>query len=204
MAPDSSPTIYFGFGSNLWLHQMATRCPTSTYLGVARLNNYKWIINDRGYANVVEVGPKSTSKSEYSYVVYGLVYSLLPSDESRLDKNEGVPHAYMKELLACDFWASKDGEKVDVTAFPTESGKKMLVYIDRKRMNERTPKEEYVYRMNRGIEDAVKVGVPEAYVSEVMRRFVPAERKEDKRRSHEEKAKRQAVEFVDENLELGG
>ncbi|KAJ4360492.1 uncharacterized protein N0V89_001057 [Didymosphaeria variabile] len=201
MAPDpSSPTIYFGFGSNLWLHQMATRCPTSTYLGVARLNNHKWIINDRGYANLVEVGPKSTLTPDYSRVVYGLVYSLLPSDESRLDKNEGVPHAYVKELFPCDFWASKDGKKVDVTASPTESGKKMLVYIDRKRRTESTPKEEYVYRMNRGIEDVVKMGAPEAYVEEVLRKFIPVEGKEEKRKSLEEKAKRQLVDFVDENL----
>lgn len=89
---------------------------------------------------------------------------------------------------------------MDTTAPPTEIGKKMLVYIDRKRVSEATPKEEYVYRMNRGIEDAVKMGVPGAYVKEVMRRFVIADGGEEKRKSLEEKARRQAVEFVDENV----
>lgn len=94
---ESSPTIYFGFGSNLWLDQMRTRCPTSTYLGVARLNDYKWIINDRGYANVVSSPSANSSEKKYAHTVFGLVYALLPTDESRLDRNEGVPHAYTKE-----------------------------------------------------------------------------------------------------------
>jgi gamma-glutamylcyclotransferase len=95
----SSKTLYFAYGSNLWLHQMSTRCPSSAYLGIARLPNYRWIINDRGYANVVVVSSstsssstptKSEPKSKYSDVVYGLVFSLTPPDESRLDRNEGV------------------------------------------------------------------------------------------------------------------
>lgn len=44
--------LYFGYGSNLWKAQMQSRCPTSKYLGIARLNGYRWIINKRGYANV--------------------------------------------------------------------------------------------------------------------------------------------------------
>lgn len=194
----SSPTIYFGFGSNLWLEQMRTRCPTSTYLGVARLSDYKWIINSRGYANVVS-SPSTSKSPKHAHVVYGLVYSLLPSDETRLDRNEGVPEAYTKEYLPCDFWASEDGKPVDVSDEPTEKGMKMLVYIDRKRVSEDKPKEEYIYRMNRGIDDAVRMGVPKAYVEEVMRTFIPED--QGGRKSLEEKARRQAVEFIDENVE---
>ncbi|KAF2705617.1 hypothetical protein K504DRAFT_460329 [Pleomassaria siparia CBS 279.74] len=196
----SSPTIYFGYGSNLWLHQMDLRCPTSKYLGVARLNGYKWIINGRGYANVVEVKSKA---DRHKHVVFGLVYSLKKKDEARLDVNEGVPDAYTKEYLACDFWASTDGGKVDVDQDQSVE-KKMLVYIDRKRVEESTPKKEYIVRMNKGIVDAVKMGVPEEYVHSVMRRFIPEEGgnvdgdgKEGK--EMEKKALRQAVAFVDEN-----
>ncbi|KAF1960592.1 hypothetical protein CC80DRAFT_488891 [Byssothecium circinans] len=196
-------TIYMGYGSNLWLHQMRTRCPTSTYLGIARLQNYKWLINDRGYANVVQVPsspPTSTTSPHHSYpnVVYGLVYSLQNTDEERLDRNEGVPVAYTKEYLSCDFWAAAHGagSKIDTSDPPTKT-REMLVYIDRKRVEEDEPKEEYVYRMNRGIEDAIKVGVPVKYVDEVMRKFIPKE--EGKSKGIEEKALRQAGEFVDES-----
>ncbi|KAJ4362993.1 hypothetical protein N0V83_010110 [Neocucurbitaria cava] len=230
-AQTPQPTIYFGYGSNLWLHQMRIRCPTSTYLGIARLNNYKWLINDRGYANVVEV-PKSqrhhpqkdnTTTGKYSNVVFGLVYTLQPSDEQRLDKNEGVPIAYTKELLPCDFWSSSPSSspsttsphhhhKVDTSKPPTTAGREMLVYIDRERVTPDEPKEEYIYRMNKGIADAVDMGVPERYVEEVMRKFIPepvgegkgerddkTKSMEDLRKSVEEFAARQAASFRDES-----
>jgi gamma-glutamylcyclotransferase len=199
------PTIYFGYGSNLWQHQMRLRCPDSQYLGVARLDNYTWLINDRGYANVVEqaaaaalqvrlplepqaqapvqvqhepqaqaVLVPSDSVPIYSTVVYGLVYALSHADEARLDVNEGVPVAYTKEYLPCAFWPGAADGHVDVEKPPAET-RDMLVYIDRKRMTADKPRDEYVYRMNRGIEDAAARGVPGAYVSGVMRKFIPEE-----------------------------
>ncbi|KAF2019310.1 hypothetical protein BU24DRAFT_431171 [Aaosphaeria arxii CBS 175.79] len=211
MSPAAKPsTIYFGYGSNLWLHQMDLRCPTSQYLGVARLNNYRWLINDRGYANVVEVtnSSRTNEPSPYEDVVYGLVYSLEKEDERRLDLNEGVPIAYTKELLPCDVWQSEDGKPVDVSKKP-DSEEKMLVYIDRNRTTPSTPKTEYIYRMNRGISDALKQGVPQKYVDDVMRKFIPSDDKHDDDGDDEERkgnreamaqfAKQQAVRFEDES-----
>ena len=203
MAPSASPTIYFGYGSNLWLHQMTTRCPTSTYLGVARLPNYQWIINDRGYANVVEVtDSNSTSMSPYDDVVFGLVYSLEAEDEKRLDKNEGVPVAYTKEMLECEFWPSDTEHKVDTSKDP-EKKEGMLVYIDRNRVQPDKPREEYIYRMNQGITDAVKLGVPEDYVRDVMRKYIPAQEDDDGKEGERERmaefARGQAAEFRDES-----
>jgi gamma-glutamylcyclotransferase len=190
---------------------MSTRCPSSTYRGIARLPHYRWIINDRGYANVVAVptspspspfpsSPSSASSrispsnSKYSTSVYGLVFSLTPTDESRLDKNEGVPHAYTKELLTVDFWSGSTSYKIDTSKRPDEK-REMLVYIDRKRISPAEPRKEYVYRMNQGIADAVKLGVPEGYVREIMRGFIPQEEEE----GMAEMARGQAREFRDES-----
>jgi len=49
----------------------------------------------------------------------------------------------------------------------------MLVYINRKQVTDSKPKDEYVYRMNMGIKDAVKEGVPQEYVDQTMRPFIP-------------------------------
>lgn len=209
----SKLTLYFGYGSNLWLEQMATRCPHSHYLGIARLPNYTWLINDRGYANVVECSnstSNSSSEVDYKNCVYGMVYSLTPSDEARLDVNEGVPVAYTKEYLSCDFWsaASEKHKKVDTSLPPTETSKPLLVYIDRQRTSPSTPREEYVYRMNRGIHDALECGVPEEYVKEVMRGYIPSDDDEDgdkdgKKKEEREKmaefARGQAARFRDES-----
>ncbi|XP_014553962.1 hypothetical protein COCVIDRAFT_106213 [Bipolaris victoriae FI3] len=191
----SPPTLYFGYGSNLWLHQMSTRCPSSAYLGIARLDAYKWIINERGYANIVSATPSDH--------VYGLIFSLTPTDEHHLDKNEGVPLAYTKEHLPCTFWAGTSDRKIDVTRPPSETEKSVLVYIDRKRVTEGVPREEYVYRMNRGIEDAVRCGVPEGYVRDFMRGFIPEDNGGEEEGGEEggvgEFAKRQAAGFRDES-----
>jgi gamma-glutamylcyclotransferase len=196
-------TVYFGYGSNLWLHQMSIRCPTSQYLGVARLNGFKWLINDRGYANVVEAKSDNPKKSEFEDAVFGLVYTLEPDDEARLDKNEGVPIAYTKENLLCDFWSAgppsspeSTHRKVDTSDAPTYS-RDMLVYIDRKRIAPDEPRKEYVYRMNQGINDAVEMGVPREYVEEVMRPYIPEEK--GGRNEVEEFAKGQAAGFRDES-----
>ncbi|KAK4548253.1 hypothetical protein LTR36_010123 [Oleoguttula mirabilis] len=174
MADDlANTTLYFGYGSNLWKHQMHQRCPTSEYLGIARLNGYRWIINERGYANVVEIAHKSeTSPLAYKDEVWGLVYSLEEADEDNLDMNEGVPIAYTKEYLEVAFWPSKHaGNAPDVDKKAKQLD--MLVYINRKMTKPDKPKKEYIYRMNMGIKDAVKEGMPKAYVDKVIRPFIP-------------------------------
>jgi hypothetical protein len=54
--------------------------------------------------------------------------------------------------------------------------------------------------MNRGIADAVELGVPEEYVERVMRKFIPAEKEDgEEGRKMAEFAKGQAKEFRDES-----
>lgn len=191
-----STTLYFGYGSNLWLEQMSLRCPASRYEGIARLPNYRWIINDRGYANVVSSSSETEFAAPITDVVYGVVFSLTQEDEDRLDINEGVPQAYTKEYLTVDFWPGDLRRKegwVDITERPQE--KEMLVYIDRKRVTDSVPKTEYIYRMNLGIQDTLSLGIPKDYVDKVIRPFIP---KEGDYRDVHELARRQALAFEDE------
>jgi gamma-glutamylcyclotransferase len=209
MANNSNSTVYFGYGSNLWRHQMEKRCPHSEFQGVARLNDYRWLINERGYANVVQLprhkGDSSLSlhkqsdldPKSYEDEVWGLVYTLQPTDEERLDINEGVPFAYTKETLGCDFWPVDDDDDsgpANVTARPRKVD--MLVYINRLQVEPSDPKEEYVYRMNMGIKDAIEEGIPKKYVEKVMRKFIPESTGAG---DVEGLAWKQAVEFEDED-----
>lgn len=167
MSAPTPQSLYFGYGSNLWLSQMSYRCPNATFNGIARLKNYTWIINERGYANVVSASPHDE--------VWGMVYTLTPSDEERLDRNEGVPYAYTKEMLEADFWPNDAKDlfsAIDVGTIPEKT--KMLVYIDRKRTEPDDPREEYIVRLNSGIDDALKVGILPEYVNRVMRKFIPS------------------------------
>ncbi|KAL8934568.1 MAG: hypothetical protein Q9216_005843 [Gyalolechia sp. 2 TL-2023] len=89
--------LYFAFGSNLHLGQMARRCPESRYIGTGHLHDYRFQINERGYANVVP-SPGNC--------VEGLVYLLSKNDEERLDQHEGVPTAYEKHSLPVEVYTA--------------------------------------------------------------------------------------------------
>ena len=191
----TSPTLYFGYGSNLWKEQMRLRCPSSTYKGVGRLQNYRWIINERGYANVVSSKPSSSSSPQED--VYGLIYSLNASDERSLDRNEGVPHVYGKKMINIRYWPATSDEPVDISSKPEP--KDMLVYVDRVRVKEAKPKQEYVHRMNEGIRDALAAGIPEEYVDTILRKFIPPETEDgEDAESARQMARKQAESFEDE------
>ncbi|KAI1136003.1 hypothetical protein F5Y05DRAFT_392643 [Hypoxylon sp. FL0543] len=46
--------LYFAYGSNLSPTQMQVRCPSSAPIGLAHLPGWTWLINERGYANIVQ------------------------------------------------------------------------------------------------------------------------------------------------------
>ncbi|KAH9995002.1 hypothetical protein F4779DRAFT_200492 [Xylariaceae sp. FL0662B] len=187
--------LYFAYGSNLSTTQMHQRCPQSVPVGLAHLAGWNWIINERGYANIVQDAPSTaeqqgTGTSAPDNGVYGLLYRLHPDDEAALDAVEGVPWAYEKRFLDVDL-VGGDGDSEVGTGKETpgeeqgeeggKGGKKKLVrqalaYVDFRRVEPGAPKDEYVVRMNRGIREAVeKWQFPEAYVEKVMRPFLPAE-----------------------------
>ncbi|EAU88663.2 hypothetical protein CC1G_01036 [Coprinopsis cinerea okayama7 len=155
---ERSRPMYFAYGSNLWLDQMRRRCPDSVLRGVGILRDWKWIITDRGYANIVP------SPGD---LVYGLVFDLSKSDEDTLDVYENVPIAYEKEYKAVEFGP------LDTKS--SSALEEVLIYIDHIRVTENKPKHEYIHRINRGIEDGIKHGVPESYFEKYFRSFIPAD-----------------------------
>ena len=170
---ESSTTsqLYFAYGSNLSLYQMRTRCPTSSYYGLGILPGWRWIISKRGYANVVRVSDDEKSKGGVEgECVWGMLYTLEPADERLLDRAEGVPYSYEKEVLDIHLVSSADGSQVRL-----EVKVQALVYVDYKRTTPSTSKEEYITRMNRGIRNAVEKGMDMEYVEKVMRPFIREE-----------------------------
>ncbi|KAJ7156982.1 Butirosin biosynthesis, BtrG-like protein [Mycena crocata] len=153
-------TIYFGYGSNLWREQMNSRCPDNKCLGIARLRDWRWIINTRGYANVIP------SKGDE---VWALLYDLSPSDEVSLDIYEGVPSSYVKQTICVEYFGKNSYGEI-------RHGRRMvdaLVYVDVDRMLDGPPEEEYVHRMNCAITDALKEGVPKTYINKYLRPCIP-------------------------------
>ncbi|KAI1657697.1 hypothetical protein F4813DRAFT_359292 [Daldinia decipiens] len=167
--------LYFAYGSNLSSVQMRKRCPRSTPVGLAYLSGWTWIINERGYANIVEDRTKTDG-------IYGIIYRLHPDDEEWLDMNEGVPWAYERRFIEVEGLASvstaKDkgeGEVESTDQEKTSEKIQALAYIDFRRIRPSHPRNEYIYRMNDGIEEAMmQWGLPEQYVDSVIRPSIPA------------------------------
>ena len=84
-------TLYFAYGSNIDLEQMARRCPAAQVVGPATLENYELAFRGSGFATIV---PKKGS------VVHGLLWSTTPLCEQALDRYEGYPRHYTKEPVS--------------------------------------------------------------------------------------------------------
>ncbi|KAG5995984.1 hypothetical protein E4U43_002933 [Claviceps pusilla] len=198
-ARPASAKYYFAYGSNLHMKQMQRRCPNSKYVGFGRLPDFRWQINERGFANVV---------AAEGHWVDGLVYEIDDRDENKLDISEGVSKgAYEKRhmpvlvrLACCSLyrrpvswlvarggpsearikakhahWRSRTaGAGAGATCASLERRAcNVLVYISRVHVKDSGPRDEYVGRINRGLRDAVSLGMDEDYIRNCIRPFVP-------------------------------
>ncbi|KAM3470603.1 hypothetical protein MY8738_009684 [Beauveria namnaoensis] len=163
----NATTIYVGFGSNMWKQQVKTRCRTAAYLGIARLPGYRWFIAAQGGANI-------TLGSDDDDEVWGLAYSLQPSDEAELDVIERVPTHFTKNMIQARLWESMaaDGTR---RADPAQPGRAVgvLVYMSHERIATGKPRDEYVVRMNHAISDALSSCVPLSCIENVLRKWIP-------------------------------
>lgn len=82
--------LYFAYGSNIVIAQMAVRCPNARRLGTGILQDYRFRIDGRGFATV---------DRERGARVLGLVWHLTPADEASLDSYEEIPALYARAML---------------------------------------------------------------------------------------------------------
>jgi phage replication-related protein YjqB (UPF0714/DUF867 family) len=136
--------MYFAYGSNLCVAQMARRCPDATNPRPAMLADHDWLINQRGVATVEPFAGTQ---------VHGVVWQLSDRDLATLDSAEGVPVRYRRDRLTVH---TDDG--------PTQA----WVYIDH-RVDAGAPRPGYLERI---IDAAIHHGLPYRWV-EFLRRWDP-------------------------------
>lgn len=105
----SRDTLYFAYGSNINLHQMAVRCPAAKVVEPAVLENYELLFrgNDRAFG-VATIRPKEGSR------VHGLLWKITPECERSLDLYEGYPHLYEKQKIPL---TTKSGQQVSAMVY---------------------------------------------------------------------------------------
>lgn len=111
--------LYFAYGSNLSPSQMRSRCEynpdqSSRPVAIARIDHWRWLISDHGYANVIP--PKElrvpggvqeklggdVPVSGKEDAVFGVLYEMSAEDERLLDGYEGVDHWARKVAVVGD------------------------------------------------------------------------------------------------------
>jgi gamma-glutamylcyclotransferase (GGCT)/AIG2-like uncharacterized protein YtfP len=101
--------LYFAYGSNINLDQMARRCPEATVVEPVTLENYELLFRGNGGGcGVATISPKEGS------TVHGLLWNLSPKDEKALDFYEGYPHLYDKQPVNV---RTQNGSEITVMAY---------------------------------------------------------------------------------------
>ena len=137
--------LYFAYGSNLCVKQMARRCPDADDPRPAVLPDHDWLINERGVATVE---PSAGTQ------VHGVLWRVSDDDLAALDLAEGVPLRYRRDRLVV---TTGDG--------PSPA----WVYIDH-RATPGPPRPGYLQGV---IDAAVQHGLPQRWI-DFLRRWDPA------------------------------
>ena len=127
--------LYVAYGSNLNMMQMGWRCPTASVVGTGKIIDYKLT-----FRRVATIEPNIKSEVPVA------VWKIEDSDERALDRYEGYPTLYRKEMIDVEM---DNGEKV-----------KAMVYI-MNYGNPAMPYKEYLNTIIKGYED---VGLDPSYL----------------------------------------
>ena len=104
-----SGTLYFAYGSNINLQQMAVRCPAAQVVEPAVLEGYELLFRGNGSSfGVATIAPKEGSQ------VQGLLWKLTPYCELSLDIYEGSPRLYEKQAIMLH---TKSGKQVQAMVY---------------------------------------------------------------------------------------
>ena len=78
--------LYFAYGSNMECVQMKGRCPSTSFVGIAKLPNYRLAFTRHSTGRGCGV---ADAVPEKGHRVWGVVFKIAESDIDRLDKCEG-------------------------------------------------------------------------------------------------------------------
>ena len=113
-----SETLYFAYGSNINLQQMAVRCPDAQVVEPAVLEGYELLFRGNGSSfGVATIAPKEGSQ------VQGLLWKITTYCEMSLDIYEGYPRLYEKQAIMLH---TKSGKQVQAMAYVMTHEKERL------------------------------------------------------------------------------
>mgnify|MGYP005768208313 FL=1 len=104
--------FYIAYGSNLNLPQMAFRCPTAEIAGKSELKGYELLFRGGRRGADATVEPRDGGS------VPVLLWKIRKTDEEALDRYEGYPHFYEKQMMEVEL----DGKPVSAMVYVMTPG----------------------------------------------------------------------------------
>ena len=129
----SKTRLYIAYGSNLNLPQMAFRCPTAEVVGAGEVKGYEMLFRGGRRGAVATIEPLEGSS------VPVLLWKIRSQDELALDRYEGYPNFYRKEMM-----------EVEVNGKPVGA----MVYIMNDGREFGAPSDFYLHTIAEGYETA--------------------------------------------------
>ena len=90
---EKMPKIYMAYGSNLNVKQMHIRCPFAKVYKTAELPGYRLLFRGGNGGAVATIEPREGSSVSVA------LWKITPFDEKALDRYEGWPRLYRKEIF---------------------------------------------------------------------------------------------------------
>lgn len=112
--------LYLAYGSNLNQTQMAFRCPTAEVVGTSELKGYELLFRGGRIGAVATVEPKEGGS------VPVLLWKIRKEDEEALDRYEGYPRLYGKQMLQVEL----EGKEVSAMGYIMTPGHELGVPSD--------------------------------------------------------------------------
>lgn len=113
-------TLYLAYGSNMNQTQMALRCPTARVVGISQLKGYELLFRGSRKGAVATVEPKEGS------MVPVLLWKIHKADEEALDRYEGYPRLYEKQMLQIEL----DGKEISAMGYVMTPGHELGIPSD--------------------------------------------------------------------------
>ena len=113
-------TLYLAYGSNMNQTQMAFRCPTAEVMGTSELKGYELLFRGARRGAVATVEPKEGG------TVPVLLWKIRKADEQALDRYEGYPRLYGKQMLQVEL----KGKEVSAMGYIMTPGHELGVPSD--------------------------------------------------------------------------
>ena len=86
--------LYFAYGSNMSIEQMAERCPSARALGCGRLDGWRFHITTRGTTSIIR---------DRGRAVHGVLWRCSHEHIHALDRYEGIVwHNYFRRLVSIE------------------------------------------------------------------------------------------------------